>query len=256
MSDHDPTRQHATLFAKSELPPGWRDVRGAYTRRSTAAELGQELKSITDFRPKTPLGLPMKLSTEGARLREIVREAEEKGKSKSSVFHKRDMPLEAITDSQEKEAIRIFRKFMGYYQEVQGKIKRIDMLDRDLTASENKKLEQFNREAEQVKQVLIELGAYDEMSFPEAARPPAASEMSSPEAARVGADGWVDGQERSPPVMRPDGGQMVHLGYNPVSGNLYGGSRKKKRKSKKRKSKKRKSRRGRRTHRTRRIRRS
>ena len=67
---------------------------------------------------------------------------------------------------------------------------------------------------------------------------------------------WVDGQERSPPVMRPDGGQMVHLGYNPVSGNLYGGSRKKKRKSKKRKSKKRKSRRGRRTHRTRRIRRS
>ena len=60
---------------------------------------------------------------------------------------------------------------------------------------------------------------------------------------------WVDGQERSPPVMRPDGGQMVHLGYNPVSGNLYGGSRKKKRKSKKRRSKKRKSRRGRRTKR-------
>jgi hypothetical protein len=68
--------------------------------------------------------------------------------------------------------------------------------------------------------------------------------------------GWVDGQERAQTFLAPSASGVPNvvrqMGYNPETGDLYGGSRKKKRKSKKRKSKKRKSRRGRRTRRTRR----
>jgi hypothetical protein len=71
--------------------------------------------------------------------------------------------------------------------------------------------------------------------------------------------GWVDGQERAQTFLAPSASGVPNvvrqMGYNPETGDLYGGSRKKKRKSKKRKSKKRKSRRGRRTRRTRRTRR-
>ena len=68
--------------------------------------------------------------------------------------------------------------------------------------------------------------------------------------------GWVDGQERAQTFLAPSASGVPNvvrqMGFNPETGDLYGGSRKKKRKSKKRKSKKRKSRRGRRTRRTRR----
>ena len=91
-----------------------------------------------------------------------------------------------------------------------------------------------------------------EEKFEEAVAPLDATPLSSA--------GWVDGQERAQTFLAPSASGVPNvvrqMGFNPETGDLYGGSRKKKRKSKKRKSKKRKSRRGRRTRRIRRTRRT
>jgi hypothetical protein len=152
-------------------------LEGAVPRRSVV--LGEKLKVTQEWRPKTPLGLPMKLATQGTRLREIVGKAEEEGRSKSDVFEDQGKPLEEITDSRGEEAIKISRNFMEYYQDVQGKIKSIGEIDRALNAPENRRLEKFKREAGQVKQLLIEVGAYDEEKFEEAVAPLDATPLSS-----------------------------------------------------------------------------
>jgi hypothetical protein len=213
----------------------------AVPRRSVV--LGEKLKVTQEWRPKTPLGLPMKLATQGTRLREIVGKAEEEGRSKSDVFEVRGKPQEEITDSRVEEAIKISRNFMEYYQDVQGKIKSIGEIGRALNAPENSRLEKFKREAGQVKQLLIEVGAYDEDKFEEAVPPLDATPLSSA--------GWVDGQERAQTFLAPSASGVPNvvrqMGYNPKTGNLYGGYRKRRGKSKKRKSKKRKSKKKKRT---------
>jgi len=112
---------------------------------------------------------------------------------------------------------------------------------------------------EYIKKIIM--GAYQHISpelsdsavkkkFEEAVAPLDATPLSSA--------GWVDGQERAQTFLAPSASGVPNvvrqMGFNPETGDLYGGSRKKKRKSKKRKSKgrkskKRKSRRGRRTRR-------
>ena len=99
--------------------------------------------------------------------------------------------------------------------------------------------EKIKERAQHIKKLLREVGMTE---IPRATGPPSG--------------GWVAGMPRAAPFLSPSPSGVPimtpQLGYNPGTGNLYGGSRRKKRRTKrKRKSKKRKSRRGRRTRRTR-----